>query len=127
MITNIDTKLTEVKETIEKTSKDLEVETQKRTSEESKDEQYREKLVAEYNALKARNKELKDDLRQYEKCDPKKLEELKAKTKVCKDAANRWTDNLYEIESWMKKTNPGLSAEELAANFPILKDLDYPQ
>jgi hypothetical protein len=61
----------------------------------------------------------------FEKCDPKKLEEIRKKQKTAKDAANRWTDNLYEMESWMKKQNPGLSSDELAKNFPILKDLDY--
>ena len=59
----------------------------------------------------------------FEKCDPKKLEEMKKKKKIAQDAANRWTDNLYEVESWMKKQN--IATEELQKNFPILKDLDY--
>jgi hypothetical protein len=37
----------------------------------------------------------------------------------------RWTDNLYEMESWMKKNNPGMNSEEIYQNFPILRDLDY--
>ena len=37
----------------------------------------------------------------------------------------RWTDNLYEMENWMKKNNPGIKSEELYQAFPILRDLDY--
>lgn len=50
---------------------------------------------------------------------------MKKKRKIALEAANRWTDNLYEMESWMKKNNPGMSSEDLQTNFPILKDLDY--
>ena len=49
----------------------------------------------------------------YEKGDPKRMEELKTKWKVCKDGMTRWTDNLYEMESWIKKNNPALSSDEL--------------
>ena len=44
---------------------------------------------------------------------------------MCKAACDRWTDNLFEVVSWMKKQNPGVRDEELEANFPVLKDLDY--
>jgi hypothetical protein len=37
----------------------------------------------------------------------------------------RWTDNLYEMESWMKKNNAAMGSEELYQAFPILRDLDY--
>lgn len=49
----------------------------------------------------------------YEKCDPKRMEELVKNKKVCLDGANRWTDNLYEMESWIKKNKPGASNEDL--------------
>ena len=86
----------------------------------------RESLAAEYAELKAKNKQLKTDISQYERCDPAKMIELKAKTKTCQEAAIRWTDNLFEMESWMKKNNPSLSTEDIGNNFPVLKDLDYP-
>ena len=72
------------------------------------------------------SRELQESIRQYEKCDPAKLELLKNRVQVCRDASIRWTDNLYEMESWMKKNNPGVTSEELGQNFPILIDLDYP-
>jgi hypothetical protein len=37
----------------------------------------------------------------------------------------RWTDNLYEVESWIKRNNPAITREELYAQFPILDNLDY--
>ena len=43
----------------------------------------RESLAAEYAELKAKNKQLKTDISQYERCDPAKMIELKAKTKTC--------------------------------------------
>ena len=55
-----------------------------------------------------------------------KLEEVRQQVKKCKEASMRWTDNLFEVESWIKKKNPGVSSEELGQNFPVLIDLDYP-
>jgi hypothetical protein len=55
------------------------------------------------------------------------MDEIKQNKKVCLDGANRWTDNLYEVENWIKKHNPAFSTEDLQKNFPILKDLDYVQ
>ena len=52
---------------------------------------------------------------------------VKNNVKVCREAGIRWTDNLYELESWMKKNNPGMSSEEMYKNFPVLKDLEYPE
>ena len=37
----------------------------------------------------------------------------------------RWTDNLYEIENWIKKNNAAMTNEEIYQAFPILRDLDY--
>ena len=54
--------------------------------------------------MNVKNKLLNEEIRQYEKCDPAKLDALFKKVKDCKDASVRWTDNLYEMESWMKKS-----------------------
>ena len=37
----------------------------------------------------------------------------------------RWTDNLFEMESWMRKNNAAMTTEEMYQAFPILRDLDY--
>ena len=63
----------------------------------------REALITEYKEKAAAGHHLKEEIRQYEKCDPEKLELIKKKVQTCKEASVRWTDNLFELESWMKK------------------------
>ena len=65
----------------------------------------REKLLERYKMLKMENDALKKEMKQYEKCDPKTVEEVKKQTTVCKTACDRWVDNCYEVESWIKKNN----------------------
>lgn len=46
---------------------------------------------------------------------------------TCKDAANRWTDNLFEIRTYLKKKK-GLSpqdAKDVLKKFGVSPDLDY--
>ena len=66
-------------------------------------------------------------MQQYEKCDPARLEEMKADTKMCKEACDRWVDNIFILQDFIKKQNPCVTNEDLEKNFPILKDLDYVQ
>lgn len=49
----------------------------------------------------------------YEKCDPKRLEEIEKNKQICLSACSRWTDNLFEMENWIKKNNPAINNEEL--------------
>jgi hypothetical protein len=74
--------------------------------------------------LKAENDLLKKDMSQYEKCDPARLEEMKSDTKICKEACDRWVDNIFIVQDFIKKSNPSVTNEDLEKNFPILKDLD---
>jgi septal ring factor EnvC (AmiA/AmiB activator) len=85
----------------------------------------RDRMLEELAELKKENQTLKQQNARYERCDPKRLEELAVKKKVCKDGMTRWTDNLYEMESWIKRNNPGMNPEEIYQAFPILRDLDY--
>ena len=82
-------------------------------------------MIDELQALQKANAELTNKVRIYEKCDPKRMEELSHKKKVSKEGMIRWTDNLFEMESWMKKNNATVTSEELYKQFPVLKDLDY--
>jgi len=40
---------------------------------------------------------LETELKNYERSDPKIVQKMEDDSKVAKDAANRWTDNLYLI------------------------------
>ena len=66
-------------------------------------------------------------MKQYEKCDPARNEAVKKEIKVCHQAAERWVDNIFAIQDWAKKANPGLTAKDFEDQFPICKDLDYPE
>ena len=50
---------------------------------------------------------------QYHKCDPDRLAQMKKDTKTCKEACDRWVDNIFECESWIKKRMPGISSSDL--------------
>jgi len=45
-------------------------------------------------------------------------------TKVSKEAANRWTDNLFTLKSWLKKKFP-VPENQINKQFGIPEDLDY--
>ena len=64
-------------------------------------------------------------MKQFERCDPAKLEAVRAETQICKAACDRWVDNCWEVESWLKKNNASMTSEMMHEAFPILKDLDY--
>ena len=77
------------------------------------DDGSREEKLAELLRLRKANQEFAKSISLYEKCDPKYLEEIKGKKKICESGVNRWTDNLFEIEGWMRKNNPGMSKDEI--------------
>ncbi|XP_022110505.1 meiotic nuclear division protein 1 homolog isoform X1 [Acanthaster planci] len=70
------------------------------------------------------NSRLKAELEKYRECDPEVLEEVKKQTLVAREAANRWTDNIFTIKSWCKKK---FSMEEktIDKHFGIPEDFDY--
>ena len=57
----------------------------------------REALMAQLAELKLRSSEMKKDFSQYEKCDPARLDSIKADSKICKEACDRWVDNIFLI------------------------------
>ena len=68
-----------------------------KTAGEARDDSDRDARIATYNDLRAEAKTLETELLQYERCDPAKLKEVEEDTKVCNKAAERWTDNLFEL------------------------------
>ncbi|KAJ1815124.1 Meiotic nuclear division protein 1 [Coemansia sp. RSA 2599] len=42
------------------------------------------------------------ELRQFEECDPVLMAQKKTHTAIAKDAANRWTDNIFIIQGWVR-------------------------
>ncbi len=76
-------------------------------------------------ALKARREELQSELQKYRDCDPEVLDKMRRETKAAVDGANRWTDNIYSLHSWIGKKFPSVSVADLNKQFGIPEDLDY--
>lgn len=68
--------------------------------------------------------DLKTKIEKYKDCDPEILDVMKKQIIAYKEAANRWTDNIFSIKSWCKNK---FFIEEAVLNkqFEIPEDLDY--
>ncbi|XP_068961679.1 meiotic nuclear division protein 1 homolog [Petaurus breviceps papuanus] len=75
-------------------------------------------------SLRQQKEQLKAELEKYKDCDPEVVEEMRQATKVAKDAANRWTDNIFTIKSWAKRKF-GFEESKIDKNFGIPEDFDY--
>ena len=80
--------------------------TEAQTGRESSDE--RDKLLAELEMEKQENKRLESRLKDFADNDPAVLEAMNKKSVQAIEAANRWTDNIFSIQSWIKKKFPSV-------------------
>ncbi|ESO97272.1 hypothetical protein LOTGIDRAFT_214096 [Lottia gigantea] len=62
----------------------------------------RQEIFAELVKKEEQKKNLLTMLEKYRECDPEVIEQIKQETVVAKDAANRWTDNIFSTKSWIK-------------------------
>ncbi|KAM3179097.1 hypothetical protein ACTXT7_001235 [Hymenolepis weldensis] len=67
---------------------------------------------------------LKADLISLQHYHPSRLEELKSQSDSAIDSANRWTDNVFQIISWIKNKF-GLDESILRKQFQIPENFDY--
>ncbi|CAG2204857.1 Meiotic nuclear division protein 1 homolog [Mytilus edulis] len=67
---------------------------------------------------------LMSEIEKYKECDPEVVEGVKKQAEISKDAANRWTDNIFSVKSWIKNK---FSFEEsvIDKQFGIPADFDY--
>lgn len=84
----------------------------------------RNQILGDLDQKEKETKELRLKLERLRECDPEVLEEMKQKTIIAKDSANRWTDNIFSVKSWCKRK---FAIEESAINknFGIPEELDY--
>ena len=80
----------------------VEAEKGRETSEE------REKLLAALETEKQENKRLEGRLKEFAENDPAVLEAMAKEATQAVEAANRWTDNIYSIQSWIRKKFPSV-------------------
>ena len=51
-------------------------------------------------------------------------EQKKKDISKCKEAINRWTDNIFSVQSWCKNKF-GIETKAMCQNFGIPEELDY--
>ena len=63
----------------------------------------RKREMTEFVQLKKQKKTNEEEILVWEQNDPSVLDKIEQKIKIAKDSANRWTDNLWSIESYLVK------------------------
>lgn len=81
-------------------------------------------LAKELSSFRDQRQQLKAEVEKYRECDPQVVEEIREANKVAKEAANRWTDNIFAIKSWAKRKF-GFEESKIDKNFGIPEDFDY--
>lgn len=82
-------------------------------------------VLEELEALKAKKEELEEEIKKYKDSDPEILKKLRDEIKMSKEGANRWTDNIFCLQSWISKKFPSISIAEMNKQFGVPEDLDY--
>jgi len=106
----------------DKISNNLKLIEQARAGKEESDE--RSELMARLCELKEESKAVGSELAQYQDCDPDVLDGVKKVGDVALEAANRWTDNLFQVKGWCK-TKFNVEESQLNKQFNIPEELDY--
>lgn len=84
----------------------------------------RETILAELSEKQSECERLKHEVEKYRECDPEVMEAMKVETCTAKEAANRWTDNVFSLKSWIKnKFN--FEDNVLDKQFDIPEEFDY--
>ncbi|XP_034969255.1 meiotic nuclear division protein 1 homolog [Zootoca vivipara] len=81
-------------------------------------------LIKELTALRQKRDQLKAEIDKYKECDPDIVEEIRQANKVAKEAANRWTDNIFAAKSWAKRKF-AFEESKIDKTFGIPEDFDY--
>ena len=81
-------------------------------------------LLKEHSALKCKKETLLNNIDQQKENDPEVINALISDTNQLKNDANRWTDNLFTLKSWIKRKFP-IDENTLNKQFSIPEELDY--
>ncbi|KAK3781657.1 hypothetical protein RRG08_043569 [Elysia crispata] len=84
----------------------------------------RNEVLEELEKRQTEKASIEAELEKFKECDPEVLEAVKKQMGQAKEAANRWTDNIFATKSWIKSK---FSFEESAIDkqFEIPPDFDY--
>ncbi|XP_059090222.1 meiotic nuclear division protein 1 homolog isoform X1 [Tigriopus californicus] len=96
-----------------------------RDSQGREDTPKRQALLEKWQGLKTRQAELQQAIGKYRDCDPETLKLMTAEIKQSYEATNRWTDNIYSLQSWIGRKFPSISVNDLNKQFGVPEELDY--
>jgi predicted nuclease with TOPRIM domain len=98
--------------------------TQAALSEGREENDERAQMEIELKQIVEEEERLEGELQKFIDFDPEHVEEMEKKAGVAFDAANRWTDNVFNVITWLKnKLN--MESRDLRAQFQIPDDFDY--
>jgi len=89
------------------------------------DSEERTALLEELSRLREKKAGLEAEVQKYRDSDPELIENLKREIQMSKDSANRWTDNIFSLHSWIQKKFPAIEIKDLNKQFGIPEDIDY--
>lgn len=81
-------------------------------------------LLATVEVKKRRVEELDAELSRFAELDPEHIERIKESMIPVRDAANRWTDNVFSCISWVSDRF-GVERSLMYKQFDIPEDMDY--
>ncbi|EQC40814.1 hypothetical protein SDRG_01882 [Saprolegnia diclina VS20] len=84
----------------------------------------RAERLAKLSALKSQADEMQKKIALLQENDPDLLKKLDAKAKMAKEGVDRWTDNVFNLKSWVIKKN-SCSSAEVEKWLGIPDDFDY--
>lgn len=69
----------------------------------------------------------KRELESFSVSDPSRFESLKKMKVISKEGANRWIDNIFALQGWMKKTFQGMNKQidDFLIQQGVPKEMDY--
>lgn len=83
----------------------------------------RKSLVEELAEIEEQWKQQQQELQQFKECDPALMKRKREEAKTAKEAANRWTDNVFIMQSWVRdKFN--MEAADFNKYFGVPSDFD---
>ncbi|KAI8927380.1 meiotic nuclear division protein 1 [Entophlyctis helioformis] len=88
------------------------------------DTEERRRLLGEFDAAQASMDKLKAEVAKFKDRDPVVLRAKEQGIKVAVSAVNRWTDNIYTLQSYCRNTF-GISSADFSAQFNVPDDLEY--
>ncbi|KAI5712028.1 meiotic nuclear division protein 1 homolog isoform X1 [Diaphorina citri] len=88
------------------------------------DSKNREDFLQEVGNISKELELINKELEKYKNNDPDTLKLIENTAQRAKEAANRWTDNLFSLKSWCKNKF-GLEETALNKHFSIPEEMDY--